>query len=186
MELRYCEKWTGQYKGFYFEISCHEIRDCLSDDKNKKKKCWCYYLYINEKQVPDELKSNFILVPDLTKDYSRYNYYDDICALAKIKWHGGITFYNLENGCVKAGCDFSHIWDDGVFYNLEYVTFECQRTIDDLISKYPNLKIRCQYNGKYYDQSVMKPYGDSYISQEGEKEKGLHLSNMIKNDLKQI
>jgi hypothetical protein len=186
MNLQYCEKWAGQYKGFYFEISCHETKDYRFDDQDVKKKNWCYYVYIHEKQVPDELKPNFILIPDSNKDYCRYNYYDDICALAKIEWHGGITFYNLENGLIKAGCDFSHIWDEGISYYLEYILSECKRTIDDLVTQYPNLKIRCGYNGKYYDQSVMEPYGDGYISSEGKKEKELHLSNIIKNDSEPI
>ncbi|MDA3779876.1 MAG: hypothetical protein PF487_06610 [Bacteroidales bacterium] len=56
--------------------------------------------------------------------------------MTELDWHGGLTWYSKEHGfdgsgkVIKIGCDYSHLWDEGQYYDLDQVKFDCKRTIE--------------------------------------------------------
>jgi hypothetical protein len=127
-----------------------------------------------EQQVPEDERDKWFLAPKHNeKGRVSYDYMGS--AWNQVEWHHGITFYDLRGylagyRVAKAGCDYQHYWDEDHDYNLGYVEHECRATADSLINAIPNILIRCNYTGKYYEANCMKPWGDGFISPEGEKE----------------
>jgi hypothetical protein len=140
MNLNHSEKWVGGHpSGLKFEI----VRHMVGSPINQGRGAWCFYVYIRENQTN---RFEEIWLPDkiaplmgggrewLTHDYSE-------CALASAKWHCGITFYEKGNHqlmCqryVKAGCDYSHYWDEGKhdLYDVGYVANEAMECCDSLV-----------------------------------------------------
>lgn len=148
------KKWTGIYKGVGFEINNWQTPP--NSIEPKEKDCWTYYLYLHLDRIPEENKPNSYWLKG-RKDRNRvyYDYYKhDV--MTEIDWHGGITWYSKEHGfdgsgkVIKIGCDYSHLWDEGRFYDLETVKFDCKRTIERFLEKVPNYKHWCCGNGKLY------------------------------------
>jgi uncharacterized membrane protein (UPF0127 family) len=141
--------WNGTYKGVKFEIVQWRIG-------------WCYYLIIPVDQLPEAIKPIFNLRLKTTKlggskPMSFFDY-SDVRIVADLDWHGGITYYEKlrsDNGKVfgyKLGCDYSHYWDMNNTYTVDSVYIDVKKSIETLYRLVPDIKLRCAYNGKYYNQ----------------------------------
>lgn len=138
--LKQATKWRGAHRGVTFEISQHDVGGELRPDG-----IFCYYLYIMEKHAPNSFENEFWLTrtppsaPGAWDDrHPIYPYMD--AAFANVYWHGGVTYYEKWAGfdgamrCVKIGCDYNHLWDEGLSYHENDVASDARRTIDELIS----------------------------------------------------
>lgn len=133
------------HKGVFFEIRKWQLGDMT---------CWNYYLNIKAKQLSDETLKEAILHCDPTDDYPTCDYESGI--FSDLDWHGGITFYEkiydgegkLEG--FKVGCDYQHFFDQKNQYTFEMIFDDCSRSIDKLWDKFPDMKIRCSWNGSYH------------------------------------
>ena len=148
------KKWTGTYKGVGFEIN--NWKTPPNSIEPNEKDCWTYYLYLHLDRIPEENNPNSYWLKG-RKDRNRvfYDYYKhDV--MTELDWHGGLTWYSKEHGfdgsgkVIKIGCDYSHLWDEGRFYDLETVKFDCKSTIERFLQKVPNYKHWCCGNGKLY------------------------------------
>lgn len=157
-ELQYKEEWKGIYRGINYEIVHWRLG-------------WNYYLLIPEGQLPESLQSVFNLEPQKTvmasgNEYIHFNY-NQAPIMPDLDWHVGITFYekvwNDEGKIIayRIGCDFLHLWDEGVEYSVDRVLRETKHSIDKLWELVPNLKVRCSCSGKYYYeiQTFLNKYG---------------------------
>ena len=156
-ELEHKGVWTGEYKGIKFEIVNWKLGDFL---------CWNYYLCLPIEQIPIEYHKYFILPGKYRKlcpdgqAHLMYNY-NGAAYISDLDWHGDITFYEKQRDSegkiigVKLGCDYAHHFDKQVnySYNIDYVLMETKQTINKLHVLIPNLKVRCQWNGNYYNQN---------------------------------
>jgi len=121
--LLHKDTWNGNYNDFGFEI--------VNWGGNKEN--WNYYIYFTQKSTPAEFwdKLKAIQNGKYAIDYSN-------SFLTDFHWHCGITFcekiYNSQSEVVafKAGCDYSHYWDEGIDYDLNYVLNDCKSTIDSI------------------------------------------------------
>ena len=152
-KLQEAKTFKGSYKGIYFLISHHGYGDDYRPDGT-----WCYYLLINEKQLPDKYRKDFILEPVFdNKNRLSHNYMTG--KIADLDWHCGITYYSKEGGAdnepivIKAGCDYGHYWDEGNFYNETSVLLDVNNSIDKLFEMFPDIKIYSSYYGGYFNLS---------------------------------
>lgn len=143
-------KYTGTYKGISFLISQHGIGDSYRPEGT-----WCYYLLINEKQLPNEYKKDFILEPKFDdKGRLSHDYYDT--KIADLDWHCGITYYSKEGGAdgepiiIKIGCDYAHYWDENKVYDKDCLLHDVKASIRKLFELFPDIKIRSHYYGGYF------------------------------------
>lgn len=159
------KKWIGTYKGVAFEINNW-------NNEYDGKENWTYYLILYINRIPLEYKPNsYWLRGERNGSFVRYKY-ENHPVLSNIHWHGGITWYSKEHGfdgenkVVKVGCDYSHLWDEGKYYNIEIVKNDIQRTIDEFLKLVPGYKYWCCGNGKLYDlkEGVIK--NGSFYSKE--------------------
>lgn len=148
-ELNYKESWSGDYKGVRFEVVHWRLG-------------WNYYLYIPIKQLPDKIKPIFNLRTRKLQSSpeSRVTIFYDYSnkrIISELDWHGGITDYNKERDELgkivgfRLGCDYMHYWDENISYNSDSVIRDAKASIDKLWELVPNLKLRCAYNGEYYN-----------------------------------
>lgn len=147
-KLNYRETWDGEHRGVSFQVSRWRLG-------------WAYYLTIPVKQLPDD-KQMFFNLDIKTSEFNgreRFYYeYSSAVIVSDLEWHGGITFYEKirdDSGVTvayKLGCDFAHLWDEGVSYEQTRIVFEAHQSIDELIRRVPNLKLRCAWNGQYYSE----------------------------------
>ena len=132
---------------------------------------WNYYLtLVPEMFVDGKDFEKFWLPVNRTDERGRvfYDYY--VSPLADLNWHGEITYYEKHQDpdnkkrFVKMGCDYGHFFDQeaGYPYSKDSVWFDGCRSVDALHKLFPNLKMRCGYNGKYYssDQGEVNKYGN--------------------------
>ena len=153
LTLNYKESWDTRYRGVRIEIVHWRLG-------------WNYYLLIPTEQLPDEVNDIFNLKPGksrLTPESRDFISFDYISApiISDLDWHGGITFYEKkfdgfgELTGYKLGCDFMHLWDENIEYDIDYVKMEAFASINKLWELVPNLKVSCSWNGKYYDLADM-------------------------------
>jgi len=153
IKLREAHQFTGKYKGISFLIYHHGIGEDYRPNGT-----WCYYLMINEKQLPVEYMGDFILDPKFD-DTGRvsHDYYST--RIADLNWHHGITYYSKEGGAdgepvvIKMGCDYGHYWDEGKTYNKEAVLYDVKNSIHTLFDMFPDIKIHSHYFGGYFKPS---------------------------------
>lgn len=171
--LKHTDKWNAVYKGIHYEISRRTLGKS-GDHFMPEHSAWCYYLFLNADQVPEDLRPRFFLTPDLTaKPWAAFKW--DQTAFYELEtWHSGMTYYGTElhDGriqIVKAGCDYDHLWDQeaGWPYSIERLDSDARRTIDELREKFPGLLGRCNYTGKWAVWSELFEWGDGYISADG-------------------
>ena len=133
------------HRGVFFEIRKWKLEEMT---------CWNYYLNIKAKQLSEEILKEAILRSDPTDVHPRYDYENGI--FSDLGWHGGITFYEkvydsegqLEG--FKVGCDYQHFFDQKHCYTYDMILDDCFHSIDKLWEKFPDLKIRCSWNGSYH------------------------------------
>lgn len=154
--------YNGSYKGIHYQIK-NWVDKGLPKYDILESTHWTYYLFIPEAMLQDvEAKKKSTIFLTLKEDDTfgrkrkRYDYYSD-SLLADLHWHGGITYYDIEesNGdrCVKAGCDFQHSWDEGITYNVSNLLVDIKHTVDDFIKQVPEMRIRSVWDGEYYPLS---------------------------------
>ena len=123
---------------------------------------WNYYLDIPKEQIPDNLQGRFSLrskafqiSPDSRVRY--FHDYSSVPIISDLDWHGGITLYEKhydERGRLngyRLGCDYQHHFDQGLHYTANAVAQDARHSVDMLWELVPDLKLRCAWNGKYYD-----------------------------------
>jgi hypothetical protein len=147
-DLNYKEVWDGEYKRIRFEIIHWRLG-------------WNYYLLIPKEQLPTKEQNIFALKLKKYKFIDKDEYYFNYSGapiISDLDWHGGITLYEKqrdERGKVigyRLGCDYMHLWDEGKHYTVDSVMRDVKHSIDKLWELIPSLKLRCNWNGKYYDQ----------------------------------
>lgn len=127
---------------------------------------WNYYLYLREEQFGSEKFAPLWLEPEWKtfggkREHETYNYY--ISPFTELDLHGGITLYKRHGDgihmprCVEIGCDYGHLWDreDGYGYDLRHVRRDAERSIDLLLGLYPDLRVKCSWDGTYHPREEM-------------------------------
>ena len=148
-ELNYKESWTGEFRGVRFEI----VHWYLG---------WNYYLFVPVAQLPNEtIRKLFNLrLKPFNHSNGKRDYYFDYNSkpiISIIDWHCGITAYEKARdnaGNVigyRMGCDYMHFWDEGHEYSLRELLIDTHTSINKLWDLIPSLKVRCAYNGQYYN-----------------------------------
>jgi len=170
-KLEHKDTWSGKYKGITFEIAKWFTGTPETDFYHP---IWNYYLYISIEQIPKQLQKDFNLEPQkLTRRWIDYAYSQAI--FSNWEWHGGVTYYEKlgvdTDLMFKLGCDYNHLWDDGMDYELPVILAGAMETIDSAREHIPNLKYWCFVTGKFYPESEGLITNDgNFISFEGHKE----------------
>lgn len=175
-KLRYSERWSGAYRGVGLEVRRTDRPEV--EGLSRAYDLWTYYIYLHEKQVPEEKRARFFLEPKIKqmpasgRDWLTYDYYKS--ALVDLPWHCGITYYGYKCAVpgfriICAGCDYNHDGDDAESnpFSREYVEYDVRKTVNALWEQHPDLLVRCGYNGEYYPLSEVEPWGEGWISAEG-------------------
>lgn len=121
--------WHDTYKGIDFEINNWDV--------NK----WSYYMKLPIKKFPAEMLKLVIEIAKYNESFHHWwsetpqFFYD-------VDFHGGCTFYVIEgqygvpfdDAVIKVGCDFQHLFDEGNFYDYDYVCNEMMKTIESFLA----------------------------------------------------
>ena len=142
--------WQGIYKGINFEINNWQ-------NKWDGKEDWTYYLILFLDRIPKENNpKSYWLKGRKSGRFIFYREYDH-SVIRNIDFHDGCTWYSKERGfdgdekVIKIGCDYSHYWDEGRYYDLEIVKDDVKHTINKFREFVPKYKYWCCGNGKLYD-----------------------------------
>lgn len=150
--------YTGSHRGINFEIQ--------NFDLHSVKDAWTFYLYIRLDSLPEDVRERFWLKAQenpIIKSIVSYDYYSEPL-ITDLEWHHGVTWYSKETGfdnekrCVKIGCDYQHLCDEGRFYSADMVAKDAILCIDSLYLAIPNILQRCQYCGTYVDVVSQRNY----------------------------
>lgn len=158
--MEHKNSWRGEYRNIKFEIQ----KFMLSD-----KDAWAYYLFINENQLEPEDFKKFWLSPK-KDDRGRVHYNYTGSFIDSIEFHHGCTFYDKISGidksikAVKIGCDYSHFWDEGHFYNEIMIEEDVKTAIDSLYEFIPKIKKWCCHCGVWF-------YGETALCVKCEKKR---------------
>jgi len=143
------KKWAGIYRGVNFEINNWP-------NGYDGKENWTYYLILCLSRIPEENKPNsYWLKGKKQRSFINYDYYKHP-VINNIEFHCGITWYSKERGfdgdekVIKIGCDYSHYWDEGHYYDLQTVQYDVKNTIDKFLEFVPDYKYWCSGNGNLY------------------------------------
>ena len=91
---------------------------------------WNYYVYFTAKNTPVAFWEKLLAIAP-----EKYSIRYSDSWLAECEWHGGITYASFERGsmqdiiAIKAGCDYSHLGDEGCRYELADMQRDCASTI---------------------------------------------------------
>lgn len=167
IKLKEKQVFSAHYRGISFEIQ-HWLTPELRAENYffEEKENWTYYLYIHLDRIPEKFKPNSFWLKrreskekdDFYSHHACYDYYGHRI-ISNIDFHCGITYYSKESGfdgeskIIKIGCDFSHLYDEGKKYSLEYIVEEAKKSIDSFRELVPGYEYRCSGNGKKYDES---------------------------------
>ena len=154
------EEWKGQYKNIDFSIVHWQLG-------------WNYYLHIHKDQLPEDIRIKFNLRAykfKLSDDGNEHIgfHYESAPYISNLEWHGGITYYEkVRDGLgqiigYKLGCDYMHHFDIYHNYDLDTLIRDVEQSIDKLHELIPNMKVRCNWDGKFYD------IVDTYITDKGQ------------------
>ena len=168
-KLRNKEVWNGEHKGIQYEI----VHWYLG---------WNYYIILPVAQIPESRRKTFILKSrksefNLERTWEEY---ESAPIISDLDWHGGITDYEKIFGqvvlndsievrvtSIKMGCDYMHLFDENRHYTLDVVKSDAEHSVDKLLELVPDMKIRCHWNGHYYnrDEGMVMPNG-SFLANE--------------------
>ena len=160
IKLKHSDMWNGRYRGVRFEIMRWHFTENGKDH-------WAYYLYIDERQFPVSVRSGYVLEPGLT-NMGRLSYDYTNCAWNNIRAHCGWTFYEIHGGyidtprVVKIGCDYGHLWDDGISYNENCIIPEVKQSIDELHDKVGVFLIWSHCDGNYRTEADTEAFNAEY------------------------
>lgn len=100
--------------------------------------CWCFYLYIHEKNIEDFERW---WLPDIVTKFSFVTHDYDELPLGGVPFHGGVTYYAKHGHSegkrsVQIGCDYGHLWDSerDFSYSLEDIQRDALRAARALIN----------------------------------------------------
>ncbi len=154
-DLTHADVWVGTYRGISFEIRKRWVEEFAGDPAHD---AWTYYIYIPEPMVPEVNRPRVFAKLRGPDERGRrfWNYY--ATELSSIYWHHGIAFYEivgdqgLSPKTIKAGCDYSHLWDAerGYGYTLNTVLSEVRMTIEEARERFA-LRWRCGATGEWFD-----------------------------------
>ena len=146
--LRTKTVWTGKYRDITYEVNNWNV-DGIGD-------CWSFYLYIQLAQLPEEISERFWL-PGKPAGIGKHIMFDynSETLIRDLDWHCGCTYYKKhghdgEQRVVQIGCDYSHYWDQGHRYNIDYVAQEARACIDSLHEMIDDIKRWCTYCGVFF------------------------------------
>lgn len=178
--------WNGNYKGVSFEINNFKTP---KNDWDDEKSNWTYYLFIHLNRIPNKDISDSFWIKGTPDNKGRVFYrYNDHHIINNIDLSGGCTWYSKEAGfdnsnkVIKIGCDYQHIWNDGIEYYLEWIINDVKKSIDSFLSFIPDYKCYCVGNGNLYllNEGVIK---DGYFHSKeyfGQKEWFIEYEKSIK------
>lgn len=141
-------RWRGDYRGVTFLVQ-FEVRE----RDWREPEPWTHYIIVGEQQIPIEWRDRLFLEPKVERWFPTspervcFDYMQS--SLADLKWHGGITFYDLVcavpgHRVLKAGCDYSHLFDmESGGYTVETCAAEARATIDSLHEMVPGIRAWC-------------------------------------------
>jgi len=145
IEKRETEIWEGTYRGVDFEIK--HFRRPPNEFNHEETHHWTYYLIIDLSKIPKESKPNQLWLKAKPDDKGRVFYrYNNCFLISHLDFHGGCTYYSKLGGfdgssrVVKIGCDYQHLWDEGYIYDLEWVTGDVIKTIEQFLTYIPDYK----------------------------------------------
>ena len=153
--LKGCTTWRGNHKGIDYEIKFHGYNP---ESEFMRHGIWNFYIILNSEQYPD-FDGWRIEIGEYGYPEPGPNWYYD--------WfHSGITFsesgsYRNRDGndveTAKVGCDYNHIWDEEAghpecFTSVEY---DVKSAIDSLLNRFPKVRIRSPWSGKYGTKDEM-------------------------------
>jgi hypothetical protein len=133
------ETWEGEHNGLAFKITSRHIEGVGP--------AWNYYVYLPERLLKERfsevwLEPRVVKITPESREFVDYVYYKSN-SLNVDSWHGGITHYAKHGEVpgfrsVEVGCDYQHLWDreGGYSATLESVTFDCKRTIEELVAEF--------------------------------------------------
>lgn len=130
-EFRESKIWFSSHKGLGIEIKNWDLGE---------KPKWNYYIYIYEHAFPTQFEE--LWLPDEVREWTpggtKYVYHNESSLwTSDVDWHCGVTYY-CKHGQAEGfrsvcfGCDYSHYWDEGKSYSLEYVKQEAIRTAEQI------------------------------------------------------
>lgn len=144
IKLREKRLWSGVHREIAFEVvnwsffNKDEERALDWIDRSPTGN-WNFYLYLHEKKCVD-FKSLWLRdkIKRWSKGGAKYcsnDYSYTASRVARIDFHGGITYYekmghSKEFRCIKVGCDYAHLWDEGKEYDEKEVASDAVRAID--------------------------------------------------------
>ena len=156
-------RWVEEHHSITYRLSHHGHRPHPTGDTpaylEHHPGIWCFYLIVNSLQYPD-FDDWAVRTSDIGYDEAGPNWDDD--------WFwSGITF--AERGDFRTtprfghsgdftpeviqtatvGCDYNHSWDQERGYpdTLESVRADAQRACDQLIGRFPKIRLHCRYSG---------------------------------------
>jgi len=125
----------------------------------EKQDHWAFYLHLYAESFDESLRSD-LCKPVRVSEYGTRMQPSPDC-LQELDWHYGITFYSLTSNTespftiIKAGCDYSHLWDNGCLYESDRVIRDAERCVDSLLLQFPDFKLSQQLMDEY-----RKPFSD--------------------------
>jgi hypothetical protein len=153
--------WYGLYKGMGFTIKCREQSE-LAQSFGMPKDAWTFYLNFHAEAFAPEVWTRLNPDPEIKNtEFFRtwYDYKYERHVLADLPWHCGPTFYERvfnqggEVIGITMGCDYQHLWDDGIEYCLEDIECDVKNCIDAFWELLPETKVKCQCWGGWYPVS---------------------------------
>lgn len=162
-------EYSGRYRGIFWSIRNWSFSGKEPLDK------WNYYINIFLNQIKDQKLAKKFWPKDKNYDWGKVADYYNVPVIHGIDFHGGVTFYEKNIGgkktgrFAKIGCDYSHLGDEGMHYELSDILYDVKRTIDQFHESCEYL-VRCSADGRCILESEgeYKPDG-SFRSFEGQK-----------------
>lgn len=134
IDVRDKKVYTGRYKAVPFEIVNWSFQSTPEDEPKSN---WNYYLFLFDKACVDFktlwLKPKVSRFSEASPWRNHFDYFD---VFANVGMHGGITYYEkFGEGVerhVKIGCDFMHLYDDEITWDVVDVVADIKKAIDSL------------------------------------------------------
>ena len=152
-DLRESRIFRGKYRGINFKISHHGISDYAPNG------IWCGYIFLNDKELSEEDFNANWLEPQESEYGNRVSYEYYKCPLGNLDWHGGCTFYEKKvtpdtgDRNLQFGCDYNHLYDEGMSYTESRVHCDLKAIIDELHGLY-KVKLWNPMDGSYNYEEV--------------------------------
>jgi len=173
--------WTERYNDVIINLSFHGYippseRYGISD---YGRGTWCYYLILDERMFSKEDWKKLCFKPKKTEYGLNYDYH----RFPDVDFHCGITFYEVKKQydhgtdkdykIVKAGCDYNHLCDQEQGYSDTYesVLYDAKHSVDKLLEKFTNVKMRCKYSGKWDEHDMFYKAKNGFMVHKSYQEK---------------